>query len=258
MSKYSVKITGVNTNEIPTLNKEEMLKLFNDFHNGSKEAKEKLIYSNLKLVLSILRRYNSQKYNLDDLFQMGVIGLTKAVIGFDTSYNTLFSTYAVPMISGEIKRYIRDNNALRISRSIKELAYKIILYQDEYLKKYGYEPSIKEITNEFKISDYEVYEALASLNSPKSLEEPIYNDGGDTIYLQDEIKDQKQDGNKKDKLLALKEALLKLDNRTRNIIIKRYISGYTQEEIGLSLNMSQAQVSRIEKKGINEIKRLVK
>ena len=258
MSKYSVEITGINTNNLKVLTNDEMTKLFKEYQTGNKKAKEDLINGNLKLVLSILRRVNNSKYNLDDLFQIGVVGLCKAVDNFDLSFNCLFSTYAVPLISGEIKRYIRDFTQVRISRSIKDLAYKILKYKDDYQKENGYEPTNSEISKDLKLSDYEIKLALDSMKDPMSIYEPIYNDGGDTIYLCDQIADNKKENESKDNLIALRKALENIKTREKKVLEDRYIMGKTQTEIAKDLNISQAQVSRIEKTAIYSLKKLLK
>ena len=253
MSKYTVEITGINTNDLPLLTNEEMNELFIKYHNGDNLAKEKLITGNLRLVLSILKKYNNQKYNLDDLFQIGVIGLTKAVINFDLSFGCLFSTYAVPLIVGEIKRYIRDNTTLRISRSIKDNALRILKFKEEYINNYGYEPNKDIISKNLGIKDYDIAIALNSLNEPTSIFEPIYNDSGDTIYLYDQIQDNKDNTKTKDSLLSLKKGLEHIKKREKDILESRYIIGKNQTEIAKELNISQAQVSRIEKGAIKKL-----
>ena len=187
MAKYKVDITGINTNDIKVLTNEEMNHLFVRLKNGDIDAKTELINGNLKLVLSILRSYNRSDINLDDLFQVGVIGLIKAIDNFDLSYGLKLSTYAVPLIVGEIKRYIRDNTQLRVSRSIKDLAYQIIKFKDDYIKEYGVEPKPSLISEKLGIEEYQIAFALDALKDPTSVFEPIYNDGGDTIYLFDQI-----------------------------------------------------------------------
>lgn len=258
MSKYKVDITNLDTSSIKVLKQKEMNELFKKYQAGDLTAKEELINGNLKLVLSILKRFNKEKYNLDDLFQVGVIGLIKAIDNFDLSYNLKLSTYACPLIIGEIKRYIRDNTAIRVSRSIKDLAYSIIEFKEEYLKDKGVEPSNKEIAENLKIEEYQIDFALSSLREPMSIFEPIYNDGGDTIYLLDQIADQKESNQDKDMLISLRRAINKIKKRERNILIERFIIGKTQMEIAESLGISQAQVSRIEKNAISSVKRLIK
>lgn len=259
MSKYKVELSGINTSNLEVLTSEETRELFIKYNNGDLLAKEKLVNGNLKLVLSILKKYNiNNLYNMDDLFQVGVIGLIKAIDNFDVSLNLRLSTYAVPLIVGEIKRYIRDNTTLRVSRSIKDLAYKIIKYQDEYLINNGYLPSNKEISEYFNIEEYEIAYSLDSLKDPMSIFEPIYNDGGDTIYLSDQIKDTKDYNTDKDMLISMHKALTKVRDREKDILLDRYIYGKTQTEIADSLGISQAQVSRLEKNAINSVRKLIR
>lgn len=255
MSKYSVEITGINTNELKVLSNTQMIKLFSDYKNGDKSAKEKIISGNLKLVLSILKRFNNKKYNLDDLFQIGVVGLCKAVDNFDLSFNCLFSTYAVPLILGEVKRYIRDYTQVRISRGIKDDAYLILKFKEEYERIYQKEPTIEEIKNKLNIDEYDIRLALDSLKDVLSIYDPIFSDQGDTIYLCDQISDDKNKEQLKDNLLSLKEALKSIKKRERQVIEERYILGMTQAEIASHLNISQAQVSRIEKSAILALKK---
>lgn len=259
MSKYKVELTGINTSELKVLSKDETRELFIRYNNGDNLAKEELVNGNLKLVLSILKKYNvNNKYNMDDLFQVGVIGLIKAIDNFDVSLNLRLSTYAVPLIVGEIKRYIRDNTSVRVSRSIKDLAYKIIKYQDEYVLNNGVLPSNKEICDYLDIEEYEIGYALDSLKDPMSIFEPIYNDGGDTIYLSDQIKDSKEYNTDRDMLISMHRALTKIRDREKDILVSRFIVGKTQMEIADSLGISQAQVSRIEKNAINSVRKLIR
>ena len=216
-------------------------------------AKEKLIKVNLKLVLSILRKYQNKCDNLDDLFQVGVVGLIKAIDNFDVSIGVRFSTYAVFMIDGEIKRYIRDNSSLRISRSVKELSYSIINYREEYLNTNGVYPSNEEVCSYFNISEYELYNSLNSLNKPVSIFEPIYNDGGETLFLLDQLEDTSS--RDLDSLILLRDAILKLKDRERSVLLKRYVEGLSQSEIASVLNISQAQVSRIESSALNNVRK---
>ena len=256
MYKKKVEITGLNTSNIKVLNHEEMISLFKRYQSGDKEAKEELINGNLKLVLSILKKYDSRD-NLDDLFQIGVVGLIKAVDNFDLSHEVRFSTYAVLMIDGEIKRYIRDNNSLRISRSIKDLSYKILTFKEEFMKDYNREASTDEIAKGLGVTNYDVVEALMSLKEPESLYEPIYNDGGDTIYLLDQVEDKKESKDL-DSLISMRKALNKIKQREKNILINRFIVGKTQMELAKDLGVSQAQISRLEKNAIKNVKRLIK
>ncbi len=258
MSKYKVDITGINTSDIKVLSNEEMTHLFVRYKDGDITAKEELINGNLKLVLSILRSFNRSDINLDDLFQVGVIGLIKAIDNFDLSYGFKFSTYAVHLIIGEIKRYIRDNTAMRVSRSIKDMAYQIIKFKDTYLSEHGVEPSSALIASSLGIEEYQVAFALDALKDPASIFEPIYNDGGDTIYLFDQIADVKEKNSDKDMLISLRRALLKIKEREKSILLERFIVGKTQMEIADELGISQAQVSRIEKSAIENVRKLIK
>jgi len=256
MSRHKVELTGVNTANIKVLTSEEMLELFEKMKKGDPFAREDLINGNLKLVLSILRKFSGKVDNMDDLFQVGCLGLVKAIDNFDTSYDVKLSTYACPMIEGEIKRYLRDNNTLRISRSIKDLAYKTLKLKEE-LSVGGKEPSNKEIAERLGVTEYEISNALDSLREPVSMYEPIYNDGGDTIYLYDQIANREEEYGL-DSRIALDKAMKKLKEREINILKERFIIGKTQMEIAEELGISQAQISRIEKNAINNIKKYVK
>ena len=257
MSKYKVEISGIDTSNLKTLSSDEMRQLFNCFKNGDLFARDLLIEGNLKLVLSILKRFYNKTENLDDLFQIGCIGLIKAIDNFDLSYNVQFSTYAVPMILGEIKRYIRDNGVIRISRSVKDLAFKSLNFIDDYYQKNGYEPSISVIAKELGYSEYEIGNALNSLKEPVSMYEAVYNDGGDTIFLYDQIEDKKSNSDISSRI-ALENAIDEFNNREKYIINQRFVIGKTQMEVADELDISQAQVSRIEKKAIKELKRVLK
>lgn len=258
MSKYKVEITGVNTNEIKVLKNDYMVELFKKYQAGDLTAKEELINGNLKLVLSILRKFNNGNFNMDDLFQIGCVGLIKAVDNFDLSHEVRFSTYAVPLILGEIKRYIRDNSPLRVSRSIKDTAYRILRFKEEHINNYGVEPTNSQISQKLDIEEYEIAHSLDSLKQPVSIFEPIYNDGGDPILLLDQIADKKESSTDKDSLISLRKALTKIKDRERKILVERFIIGRTQMEISEDLSISQAQVSRIEKNAINNIKKILK
>ena len=255
MAKNKVEINGINTSNLIVLKHEEMIELFRRYKSGEEDVKDILVEGNLRLVLSILRKYHNKCDNLDDLFQIGVIGLIKAINNFDLNYDVRFSTYAVFMIEGEIKRYLRDNSQIRISRSVKELSYMIINYKEEYLRENLRYPSNDEICSKFNISEYELYNILNSLCDPVSIFEPIYNDGGDTIYLLDQLEDSKN-VNVND-LILLKDSLNKLKDRERTIIVKRYVDGMSQAELANELNISQAQVSRIESSALNSVKKLI-
>ena len=257
MARHKVEICGVNTANIKILKNEEMIELFKKKSKGDEEAKNILINGNLKLVLSILKKYNNRCDNLDDLFQVGCVGLIKAIDNFDLSHEVRFSTYAVPMITGEIKRYLRDNNPLRISRSIKDIAYKTLKLKEQLMDINGNYPTNAEIADILGVSEYYIISALESLKDPISMYEPIYNDGGDTIYLFDQIA-AKTDDYELDTKISLDKALNSLKKRERYILDQRYIIGKTQMEIALELGISQAQISRIEKNAITHIKKKVK
>ena len=256
MSRHKVEISGVNTANIKVLTSEETLELFKKMKDGDLFARDELINGNLKLVLSILKKFSGKTDNLDDLFQVGCLGLVKAIDNFDTSYDVKLSTYACPMIEGEIKRYLRDNNTIRISRSIKDLAYKTLRLKEE-LSEGGKEPSNKEVADILGVTEYDIANALDSLRDPVSMYEPIYNDGGDTIYLYDQIA-TKEDEYGLDSRLALDKAMSNLKEREINILKERFIIGKTQMEIAEELGISQAQISRIEKNAINNLKKYIK
>jgi len=256
MSRHKVEISGVNTANIKVLSSSETLELFDKMKNGDPFARDDLINGNLKLVLSILRKFAGKVDNLDDLFQVGCLGLVKAIDNFDTSYDVKLSTYACPMIEGEIKRYLRDNNSIRISRSIKDLAYKTLKLKEE-LSVGGKEPSNKEVAERLGVTEFEIVSALDSLREPVSMYEPIYNDGGDTIYLYDQIANREEEYGL-DSKLALDKAMKNLKPREVNILNERFIIGKTQMEIAEELGISQAQISRIEKNAINNIKKYIK
>ena len=257
MSRHKVEICGVNTANIKVLSNEEMIQLFQKFHQGDLSAKEQLIQGNLKLVLSILKKFNHRVDNMDDLFQVGCIGLIKAIEHFDLSYEVKFSTYSVPMILGEVKRYLRDNNSVRIARSIKDIAYKSLKKKEELTAIYGKEPTIGEIAKALGFTEYEVTNALDSLKDAISMFEPIYNDGGDTIYLEDQLEDKKNSHYSLETKIALRDALEKLKEKERYVLASRYFIGKTQMELAQEIGISQAQISRLEKSGIEHIKKMI-
>ena len=258
MAKYKVDITGVNTNELIVLTSEETKELFEKYQNNHDLlAKEKLINGNLKLVLSILRKYTNRTDNLDDLFQIGVIGLIKAIDNFDLSYGLKLSTYACPMIAGEMRRYLRDNNMLRVSRSLKDLAYRAMQMKEYLTNKLGYTPTYEEIARNLNESETDVLVAIESTYEPISLYTPIYNDGGDTIYLYEQIENKSTNRDLSNQI-ALKNAINSLTKRERDILNNRYIIGKTQTEISEELGISQAQVSRIESNAIKTLKKTLK
>ena len=257
MARHKVEIIGVNTANIKVLSNEEMISLFKEMHNGDVYVKDELINGNLKLVLSILKKYQNRCDNMDDLFQIGCIGLIKAIDNFDLSHEVKFSTYAVPMIIGEIKRYLRDNNSLRVSRSVKDLALKIIRKKEEMLTIKGREPTMSELAKELEITEYELANALDSMKDVMSMFEPIYNDGSDTIYLCDQLEDKHNKLYDLETKISLKDALKKIKEKEKYILLERFIYGKTQVELASELGISQAQISRLEKSGIENIKKMI-
>ena len=257
MARYKVDICGINTSSLKALTNEENYELFRKKMEGDPFARDDLIKGNLKLVLSILKKYNNKVDNLDDLFQVGCLGLVKAIDNFDMSYNVTLSTYACPLIIGEMKRYIRDNISLRISRSVKDLAHKIIKLKEELMTVDGKIPTDSEIATLLGVTEYEIANALTSLKEPVSMYEPIYNDGGDTIYLCDQLTTAKEEFDK-DLRLAMERAMEKLKPRELRILRDRFLVGKTQMEIAEELDISQVQISRIEKSALTNIKKLIK
>lgn len=258
MSRHKVEISGVNTANIKVLTNEEMQVLFEKYKNGDKFARDDIVNGNLKLVLAILKMFNKTEENKDDLFQVGCVGLLKAVDNFDPSFGVKFSTYCVPMIQGEIRRYVRDNSSIRVSRSLKDLAYKAIKMKEEFSITNGREPSTEEIAKELNVSSVEIIEALDSRRTPVSIFEPIYNDGGDTIYLYDQIEDKKNKNVDIDIKMAVNNAIDELEEREQYILDQRFVIGKTQTELAKELGISQAQISRVEKKAIDSLKKTLK
>lgn len=250
MSLGKVEICGVNTAKLPLLKQEEKEKLFTLIEEGDIAAREKYIEGNLRLVLSIIKRFSGSNENVDDLFQIGCIGLIKAIDNFDSKLNVKFSTYAVPMIIGEIRRYLRDNNAIRVSRSLKDTAYKAIYTRELLTKQNLKEPTIEEIATEIGIPKEDIVYAMDALQNPMSLYEPIYTDAGDTLYVMDQISDKKNKEEVWIENLSLNEALKKLATREREIITLRFFEGKTQMEVADIIGISQAQVSRLEKNAL--------
>ena len=257
MARHKVEICGVNTANIKVLTNEEMEVLFRKLQSGDIFAKEELINGNLKLVLSILRKYSSRCDNMDDLFQVGCIGLIKAIDNFDLSHNVKFSTYAVPMIVGEIKRYLRDYTSIRISRSVKDLAFKIVKMKEDLTVLNGKEPTMSELSNALGITEYELANALDSMKETVSMFEPIYNDGSDTIYLSDQLEDKSDSLYDLETKLALKDAMKNLKEKEKYILTERFIIGKTQVELANELGISQAQIPRLEKSGIDSLKKQI-
>ncbi len=254
MALNKVYLCGVNTSKLPVLSEEEKKRLFDRIEEGDAKARQQFIEGNLRLVLSVVSRFNNSGENPDDLFQVGCIGLIKALDNFDRSLNVKFSTYAVPMIIGECRRYLRDNNSIRVSRSLRDIAYKAIYTKDILTKKNDREPSIVEIANEIDISPEDVTMALDAIATPASLYEPVYTDGGDTLYLMDQISDKKNKEEKWVDNLSLAAAMDHLNPRELDIIKLRYYHGKTQTEVAEEICISQAQVSRLEKNALKKMR----
>ena len=257
MALFKVEICGVNTSKLPLLTEKEKKELFQEIKKGNMEAREKYIRGNLRLVLSILQRFSNSNENVDDLFQIGCIGLIKAVDNFDDTLNVKFSTYAVPMISGELKRFLRDNAAIRVSRSIKDTAYKAIYCKENIMKTSNREPTISEIAESIGATTDEVIYALDAIQSPVSLYDPVYDQGGDTLYVMDQISDKKNKEENWVENISLNEAMKRLPERERHIIDMRFFEGKTQTEVAEEIHISQAQVSRLEKGALDKIKHQV-
>lgn len=252
-----VEICGVNTSKLPVLTNKEMRKLFLEIQKGDEHAREQLVNGNLRLVLSVIQRFTNRGEYVDDLFQVGCIGLMKAIDNFDLGQNVKFSTYAVPMIIGEIRRYLRDNNPIRVSRSLRDIAYKALQVRDSLINKHSREPSVSEIASELKLPREEVVFALDAIQEPISLFEPIYHDGGDPIFVMDQIGDDKNSDISWLENIAVKEALNKLNNREKHILSLRFFEGKTQMEVAKEVGISQAQVSRLEKAALHHMKKYV-
>ncbi|MCI8749117.1 MAG: RNA polymerase sporulation sigma factor SigG [Lachnospiraceae bacterium] len=254
MAMYKVEICGVNTAKLPLLTDEEKKELFTKIQKGDKKAREKFIKGNLRLVLSIIQRFSSSGENIDDLFQIGCIGLMKAIDHFDVTLNVKFSTYAVPMIIGEIRRYLRDNNSIRVSRSIRDTAYKAIYTKELMMKDSDKEPTVEEIAAKLELAPEDIVFALDAIQSPVSLYEPVYAESGDTLYIMDQISDKKNKEDNWIEEISLKAAIDHLSDREHKIINMRYFEGKTQMEVAEEINISQAQVSRLEKKALRSMK----
>lgn len=250
MVQGKVEICGVNTAKLPVLKEAEKEALFARIKAGDEAAKEEYIRGNLRLVLSVIKRFGSSNENPDDLFQIGCIGLIKAINNFNTELDVKFSTYAVPMIIGEIRRYMRDNNSIRVSRSLRDTAYKAIYAKENYLKQHLKEPTVDEIAKEIGISKEDIVFALDAIQAPMSLQEPVYNDGGDALYVMDQISDTKNREEKWIESLSLQAAMERLNERERYIIQLRFFEGKTQMEVADMIQISQAQVSRLEKNAL--------
>ena len=252
-----VEICGVNTAKLPVLKNVVMRELFKQMQQGDFTAREKLINGNLRLVLSVIQRFTNRGEYVDDLFQVGCIGLMKAIDNFDLGQNVKFSTYAVPMIIGEIRRYLRDNNPIRVSRSLRDIAYKALQVRDSLVNKNAREPSINEIASELNVPREEIVFALDAIQEPVSLFEPIYHDGGDPIYVMDQVGDEKNIDANWLETITLKEAMRRLSNRERHILTLRFFEGKTQMEVAEEIGISQAQVSRLEKAALNHMRKYI-
>ncbi len=257
MQYRKVEICGVDTSKLPVLTNKAMTELFKKMQNGDKNAREEIIGGNLRLVLSIIQRFTNRGENPDDLFQVGCIGLMKATDNFDLSQNVHFSTYAVPMIIGEIRRYLRDNNSVRVSRSLRDIAYKALQAKEKLTGDSGKEPTIEEIAKEIEVPKETITYALDAIQDPVSLYEPIYHDGGDPLLVMDQIGDEKNN----DKLwlehIAIGEAMKKITPREKKIINLRFFKGRTQMEVASEIGISQAQVSRLEKNALMNLRKYI-
>lgn len=252
-----VEICGVNTSQLPVLSKEEKAELFVKIKDGDAVAREKFVKGNLRLVLSVIQRFSNRGENPDDLFQVGCIGLIKAIDNFDLSQNVQFSTYAVPMIIGEIRRYLRDNNAIRISRSLKDIAYKALYVKEKLINKNSREPTINEIAAEMNVPKEDVVFALDAITEPISLFEPIYHDGGEAVYVMDQVRDKKNTDENWLENIALDEAMKHLGEREKHILNLRFFRGKTQMEVADEIGISQAQVSRLEKSALKNMRKYI-
>ncbi len=252
-----VEICGVNTSKLQVLSNQKMRELFTSLQSGDESARERLVMGNLRLVLSVIQRFNNRGEYVDDLFQVGCIGLMKAIDNFDLSQNVKFSTYAVPMIIGEIRRYLRDNNPIRVSRSLRDIAYKALQVRDSLVYKNSREPTVQEIASELGVPREDVVFALDAIQEPVSLFDPIYQEGGDPIYIMDQIKDDKNLDSTWVEGIALREAMDKLSERERLILSLRFFASKTQMEVAEEIGISQAQVSRLEKAALQHMRKLI-
>ncbi|MBU3803330.1 MAG: RNA polymerase sporulation sigma factor SigG [Candidatus Cellulosilyticum pullistercoris] len=257
MAINKVEICGVNTAKLPILTNEQKDALFKKILSGDDTAREAYIKGNLRLVLSVIQRFNNRGEHVDDLFQVGCIGLIKAIDNFDVSQNVKFSTYAVPMIIGEIRRYLRDNNAIRVSRSLRDTAYKALQTKEQLTRKNAKEPSIQEIATELGIKKEDIVFALDAIQDPISLFEPVYHDESDTLYIMDQVSDDKNQDDIWLENIALKEAMKRINEREKQILMLRFFSGKTQMEVANEIGISQAQVSRLEKTALNHMKKYI-
>lgn len=254
MQNNKVEICGVNTSKLKVLTEKEKMELLRKMKNGDKNARDELIQGNLRLVLSVIQRFTNRGENLDDLFQVGCIGLMKAIDHFDLGQGVRFSTYGVPMIIGEIRRYLRDNNSIRVSRSLRDTAYKAMKAKEAFINEHDREPSMDELSKALDIDRADVVMALESIVDPVSLYEPVFSDGGDTIYVMDQVGDNNDDNNWLDEIV-LKQAIHDLSDREKHIFSMRFFQGKTQMEVAGEIGISQAQVSRLEKAALQKIKK---
>ena len=252
-----VEICGVNTAKLPTLSANEKKELFVRIKSGDSSARDTFIKGNLRLVLSVIGRFNNRGENVDDLFQVGCIGLIKAIDNFNTELNVQFSTYAVPMIIGEIRRYLRDNNSVRVSRSLRDIAYKALCVRERLINTTNREPTIEEIAKEIDIPPEDVTTALDAIQEPISLFEPVYHDGGDAVYVMDQVSDKKNIDEAWIEKISLREAMKKLSDREKQIVTMRFFRGKTQTEVATEVGISQAQVSRLEKSAISNMRKYI-
>ncbi len=257
MAINKVEICGVNTAKLPILTNEQKETLFKLIENGDHVAREQYIRGNLRLVLSVIQRFNNRGEHVDDLFQVGCIGLIKAIDNFDVTQNVRFSTYAVPMIIGEIRRYLRDNNAIRVSRSLRDTAYKALQTKEHLTRKNAKEPSIQEISEALGIKKEDIVFALDAIQDPISLFEPVYHDESDTLYIMDQVSDDKNQDDTWLENIALKEAMKHINDREKQILMLRFFSGKTQMEVANEIGISQAQVSRLEKTALKHMKKYI-
>lgn len=257
MAINKVEICGVNTAKLPILTNEQKERLFKLIEAGDNKAREEYIRGNLRLVLSVIQRFNNRGEHVDDLFQVGCIGLIKAIDNFDVTQNVRFSTYAVPMIIGEIRRYLRDNNAIRVSRSLRDTAYKALQMKEQLTRKNAKEPTIQEIANELGIKKEDIVFALDAIQDPISLFEPVYHDESDTLYIMDQVSDDKSQDDVWLENIALKEAMKRINDREKQILMLRFFAGKTQMEVANEIGISQAQVSRLEKTALKHMKKYI-
>ena len=249
-----VEICGVNTSKLKVLKNEETMELLRRTKEGDMEAREQLIAGNLRLVLSVIQKFSNRGENLDDLFQVGCIGLIKAIDNFNTDLDVRFSTYGVPMIVGEIRRYLRDNSTMRVSRAMRDTAYKVLQAKEAYMAEHQREPSVEEIADRLDLKREDVVFALDAISDPISLYEPVYQDGGDAICVMDQVRDQKNTDENWLEQIALREAMEHLSDREKTILRLRFFEGKTQMEVSAHIGISQAQISRLEKNAIQKIK----